>query len=178
MLDITNTAVVDILVRLTVVGSEGVIDVTSGFTAVFQVAELVDLESVKAGFEALKFSNDRGEIVRLLHELEGAAGVGVSEEVELARGANGLVLLGSTLPVVIDGLSVVCLDITGADSAATNPWEAIGAAVVGAVTGGRAVVIVAIAITVGGTVARIVVIIAIARIMMVVAIAVASNVLE
>jgi len=51
VLDITNTAVVDILVRLTVVGSEGVIDVTSRLTAVLQVAELVDLERVKAGFE-------------------------------------------------------------------------------------------------------------------------------
>ena len=66
--------------------------------------------------------------MRLLLELKSAAGVRVAEEVEFAGGDDLLFLLWSSFPVVIDGLRIVGLNITGADRAAADPWEAIGVA--------------------------------------------------
>lgn len=134
MLDITDTSVVDVIMRISTVGTEGVINFTGGIATVFQVTELHNLDGVKAGLDAFELTNDGSKIMRLLHELKVTARVGVSEEVELARGSDGLFLLGGGFPVVVDWLSVVSLDITGADRAATNPWEAIG--VVGVVAVG------------------------------------------
>ena len=64
----------------------------------------------------------------LLHEVKSAAGMRVAEEIEFAGGHDRLFLLWSSFPVVIDGLNIVGLNITGADRAAAGPWEAIGVA--------------------------------------------------
>ena len=106
----------------------------------------MDLEGVEAGFESLELTDDGGKIVGLLSELNSTAGVRVSEEVELARGDDLLVLLGGGFPVVVDGLNVVSLDISGADGAATHPWETVRVAVaIGVLTVGGVVVVIAIA---------------------------------
>ena len=67
MLDVTDAAVVDIVMGVTLVGTEGVKHFTSGFTAVLQVTEFVDLDTVDAGVKTLELSNDGGKIVRLLN---------------------------------------------------------------------------------------------------------------
>ena len=67
-------------------------------------------------------------------------------EVELARCDDLLILLGGGFPVVVDGLNVVSLDISGADGAATHPWETVRVAMaIVIVTIGVTVVVVAIA---------------------------------
>ena len=145
-LNITNTSVVDVLVRVATVGTEWVIDLTSRLATVLQIAELVDLEGVETWLESLELTNDGGKIMGLLSELNSTAGVGVSEEVELARGDDLLVLLGGGFPVVVDWLNVVSLDISGADGAATHPWETVRVAVaIGVLTVGGVVVVIAIA---------------------------------
>ena len=63
--------------------------------------------------------------MRLLLKLNLALRVRVTEELELAGGSDRFLLLCRVLPVVIDGLDIVSLDVTGANSAATNPWEAV-----------------------------------------------------
>ena len=145
-LDITNTSVVDVLVRVATVGTEWVIDLTSRLATVLQIAELVDLEGVETWLESLELTNDGGKIMGLLSELNSTAGVGVSEEVELARGDDLLVLLGGGFPVVVNWLNVVSLDISWADSAATHPWETVRVAIALVVVTIRvSVVVVAIA---------------------------------
>ena len=136
----------DVLVRVATVGTEWVIDLTSRLATVLQIAELVDLEGVETWLESLELTNDGGKIMGLLSELNSTAGVGVSEEVELARGDDLLVLLGGGFPVVVDWLNVVSLDISGADGAATHPWETVRVAIALVVVTIRvSVVVVAIA---------------------------------
>ena len=114
LLNITDTTVQDVLVRVTTVGTEWVEDSTSGRATVLEVTELVDFESVEAGLQAFEFTNDAGQIAWLLLELNTSRGVRVSEEVELAGGDDSLISLVA-LPVAVDGGHVVCLDVTGAD---------------------------------------------------------------
>ena len=63
--------------------------------------------------------------MRLLLKLDLALRVRVAQEVELAGGSDQFILLCRVLPVVIDGLDIVSLDVTGADSAAADPREAV-----------------------------------------------------
>jgi hypothetical protein len=125
VLEVTDASVVDVEMRVAVLGTEWVIDVAGGLAAVLQITVLVDLEGMEARFDVFELSDDGSKIVRLLSELKSAFGVGVSEEIELARGNDLLCFLWGRLPVVIDGLNIPGLNITGADSAAANPWEAI-----------------------------------------------------
>ena len=105
--------------------TEGVIDIAGGLTTVLQVAIFVNLEGMKARLDVLEEANDRCQIVWLLSELKSAAGVRVSEEIELARGNDLLLLLRRMFPVVVDGFDIVGLNITRADGATADPWEAI-----------------------------------------------------
>ena len=125
VLEVTDASVVDVEMRVTVLGAEGVIDVAGGLTAVLQITKLVDLEGMEAGLDVLELSDDGSKIVGLLSELERAFGVRVAEEIELAGGNDLLFLLWGSFPVVIDGLGIPGLNIAGANSAAANPWEAI-----------------------------------------------------
>lgn len=125
LLDVTNSALVDVKVRLTLVGSEGVEHLTGRLTAVFEVTELGDLEGVEAWVETFELSNDGGEITFLLSEGKSALRVGVTEEIELASGDNGLLWLFGSFPVGVNGVDVVCLDITGSLGGATHPWESV-----------------------------------------------------
>ena len=63
--------------------------------------------------------------MRLLLKLNLALRVRVAQEVKLAGGSDRFLLLCRVLPVVIDGVDIVSLDVTGANSAATNPREAV-----------------------------------------------------
>ena len=125
VLEVTDASVVDVEMRVTVLGTEWVIDVAGRLATVLQITVLVNLEGMEARLDVLELSDDGGKIMRLLSELKGAFGVRVAEEIELAGGNDLLFLLWGRLPVVIDGLNIPGLDITGADSAAANPWEAI-----------------------------------------------------
>ena len=49
----------------------------------------------------------------------------VTQEFELAGCSDRFILLWRVLPVVADGVDIVSRDVTGANSAATNPWEAV-----------------------------------------------------
>lgn len=133
VLEITDASVVDVEMRVTVLGTEWVIDVASRLASVLQITVLVNLEGMEARLDVLELSDDGGKIMRLLSELKGAFGVRVAEEIELAGGNDLLFLLWGSLPVVIDGLNIPGLDITGADSAAANPWESIRLLAVAAV---------------------------------------------
>jgi len=154
LLDITNAALVDILVRVATVGTEGVEHFTSGLAAPLEVAELVDLEGVEAGLDALELTDQGGVVAGLLLKSDAAAGVRVAEEVELARGLDGL-RLDLMLPVGVDGLSVVGLDVAGAVGAAAAPLErgvavvrgSLVATVSGLVSGGSGLVAVVVVAT-------------------------------
>ena len=63
--------------------------------------------------------------MRLLLKLNLALRVRVTEELELAGGSDRFILLCRVLPVVTDGVDIVSLDVTGANSAAADPWEAV-----------------------------------------------------
>ena len=129
LLDIANSAVIDILVGVTSVGTEWVEDLAGGLAAVLEITELVDLEGVETWLQVLESTNDGGQIVRLLSELNASAGVGVSEEVEFA-GSNDLLLgLGVALEVQVDWGNVVGLHIAGADGGAAGPLEAVAVSV-------------------------------------------------
>ena len=117
LLNITNSALSDVLVGVTVRGTVGVVDIASGLATVLEVTELVDLESVEATLHALDFADNAGKITRLLHKLNTGGGVGVSEEVELTRGADSLIGLVAFV-VVIDWEDIVGADITGTDGRA------------------------------------------------------------
>lgn len=125
VLAITDTALGDIEVRVALLGTEGVENLTSRLAAVLQITELVDLEGVKTGLETLEFTDELSQVTRLLGNGETTGGVRVAEEIELASGSDGLSLLGGVLPVGINGGSVVGLDITGSEGASAFPSEAV-----------------------------------------------------
>ena len=60
----------DVLVGVSMVGTEGVKNVANGLTALLQVAEFVNFQGVKTGLETLELTNHGGKIVRLLDKLE------------------------------------------------------------------------------------------------------------
>jgi hypothetical protein len=70
LLNVTDAACMDVLVGVSMVGTEGVINAANGLTAVLQVAKFVNFQGVKTGLEALELSNHGGKIVRLLDKLE------------------------------------------------------------------------------------------------------------
>ena len=72
VLEVTDASVVDVEMRVTVLGTEWVIDVTSGLTAVLQITVLVNLEGMEARLNVLELSDHGGKIMRLLSELESA----------------------------------------------------------------------------------------------------------
>jgi len=72
VLQITDAAVVDVLVGVATVGTEGVEDVSGGLAAVLEVTELVDLEAVESSLESFEFANDGSEITGLLLKLNAA----------------------------------------------------------------------------------------------------------
>ena len=57
VLEVANASVIDVEVRVSMSGTEGVIDVASGLTAVLQVSELVNLQRMKARLNVLELSD-------------------------------------------------------------------------------------------------------------------------
>lgn len=133
LLNITDTTIVDVLVRVAALGIEWVEDLAGALAAVLKITELVNLECVKAGLDALELTDDGGKIMRLLFELESSLGVGVTEEIELAGGNDSLIGLGGRLPVEVDWGVVVSLHITGADGGSASPFEAVATVTVASV---------------------------------------------
>ena len=91
LLDVTNAASVDVVVRVTNVGAIWVENVAGGVASVHQVAELVHFQGVEALRESSELASDGNIIVRLLLEVETTSGGRVAKEVELARGLNSLI---------------------------------------------------------------------------------------
>ena len=124
LLDVTDAAVVDVLVRVAVVGAERIKHIAGRLAAVLEVTVLVDLQGVEAGLDVLELADHGDEVTGLLRELDAAHRVRVSEEVELARGLDRLRSL-IALPVVVHRLGHLGRNVTRTEGAAAHPGVAL-----------------------------------------------------
>lgn len=121
VLDITAATVVDIVMRVALCSSEWVVDVTSRIATMLEVTELVNLEGMKTWLQSGELSCQFNEIVNILLEFDTSRRLGVSEEVELARGSDSFGLWGLSEVVGIDGLGGESDNISGTMSTASHP---------------------------------------------------------
>ena len=122
MLNISNTASIDIKVRVTVGRAEWVIDFSSGCASVLHVAPLMNSESMKTWCHASELTLHVNEaILDLLSQSDASLRLRVAEEIELT-GSSEIILgrLKSKI-VIISGLFVEHSEISGAESASALP---------------------------------------------------------
>ena len=122
-LKVTDAPVIDVKVGVSMLGTEGVKDVAN----VLAVAVLVNLSCMEARLDVCELAQELCEIVSSLLKLNLASRprVSLAQEIKLAGGIDLFLLFGVVQPMLVDGLNIVSLDITGADSAAAHPWEVI-----------------------------------------------------
>ena len=73
MLDITNTAIMDVELRVALLGAERVVNAAGRLAAVLEISVLVHLHGVKTGLDAIELTNDAGQVMGLLLKLKTAA---------------------------------------------------------------------------------------------------------
>lgn len=138
LLDVTNTAIMDVIMRVTLDRSEWVEDVTGGVATVLKITELVDLQGVKTRCEVFESALDVYVItIWLLGEGEGTLGIRVSKEIELADSVYWLGLSVDVGVVRINSSSVGAEEIKRALSARSHPdggvdvivWQDLGGVV-------------------------------------------------
>ena len=124
LLNVTNTALIDVVVGVTLLGTEWVVDLASGLATVLEITELLDLEGVDAWGEASELTRQLSEVLGGLRESDAASGVRVAKEVELASSLDSLLQLRGSSVVAVDGGGVVGLDVTRTDGRAARVSEA------------------------------------------------------
>lgn len=133
LLDVSDAAIINVLVRLALRSVVGVENVTNGLTAVGEVAVLVNFHGVQARADSLEQSKVSKMVINILGEVDSAVGLGVAKEVELACGNNLLVWLLPRLPVVVHWSVRLDRNFAGSYVRATGPGEPIGLALLVAV---------------------------------------------
>ena len=124
LLNVTNTALIDVVVGVSLLGTEWVVNLSSGLATVLEVTELLDLEGVHARREASELTLHLSEFLGGLGESDAASGFGVAKEVELASSLDSLLQLGGSSVVAVDWGSVVGLDVARTDGGAARVSEA------------------------------------------------------
>ena len=122
MLNISNTASIDIKVRVTVGRAEWVIDFSSGSASVLHVAPFMNSESMKTWCHASELTLHVNEaILDLLSQSDASLRLRVAKEIELTCSSE--IILGrlKSKIVIISGLFVEYSEISGAESASALP---------------------------------------------------------
>lgn len=72
LLDVTNTAIMNVEMGWAPLASKGVVNLTSTFATVLKVTKLVNLEAMETGLDAIKRTDHAGKVTRQLLELKTA----------------------------------------------------------------------------------------------------------